>query len=96
MDHCPKTAEIDMLACSHNGLTIHAVAHWLEKIYAVDERVAIKPLTIGQEEKKRDLDDNIPQSDATLAEELETLRAVFELLRAGETVKAQTLLIQSN
>lgn len=46
-DHCPKTAEIQMLTGSHNACTIHAVAHWLEKIYAVDERVRIKPLAVA-------------------------------------------------
>lgn len=38
---CPKTLEIERLKTNHNALTIHAVAHWLEKTYKVDGEATI-------------------------------------------------------
>ena len=45
-DFCPKTLEIEALKTDHNALTIHAVAHWLEKTYNVDEEAKIMPLNM--------------------------------------------------
>lgn len=55
---CPKTLQLEMLAQSHEAVSIHAVASWLEKI---------------QEPKSLR-----PQSD------LECLKSVYEMLRAGQ------------
>ena len=45
-DYCPKTLEIETLKTNHNALTIHAVVHWLEKTYDVDEEAKIMPLNM--------------------------------------------------
>ena len=40
---CPKTKETKNLLKNHQALTIHAIAHWLEKIYDLDATQFVIP-----------------------------------------------------
>ena len=59
-DLCPKTLEIETLKSNHNALTIHAVAHWLEKTYDVDEEAKIEALNLQLAERQVDFEDKRP------------------------------------
>jgi hypothetical protein len=56
---CPKTLEKELVIRNHLNLTIHAVAHWLEKIYPLNEHPEDKITSANVKEwsKLKDLDD---------------------------------------
>ena len=43
---CPKTLEFETLMADHASSVIHAVAHWLEKIYEPNEKFKMEPLKL--------------------------------------------------
>lgn len=64
-------------------MTIHAVAHWLEKTYKVDEEAKITQIDANLVSRKKDFEDMSPHNPDTLNQELNNLKALFELMRAG-------------
>ena len=88
-DYCPKTLEIETLKTNHNALTIHAVAHWLEKTYDVNEEAKIMQTNLKVAENQIDFEDKRPaQQSGSLRSDFDNLKALFEYMRAGKMVEA--------
>jgi hypothetical protein len=86
---CPKTKETSNLLNNHQALTIHAVAHWLEKIYDLDTTQFRNP--------KFDVNSRIANKDleqiSSSEDDLRSLAELFEFLRAGKVSEAQDSLM---
>jgi len=79
---------------NHATTVVHAVALWLEKVYHQDTKPKIKP---ESPQHRKDFDEiGASRNPAATEGELETLKALFEKLRAGKLIEAQQELIGNN
>ena len=85
---CPKTLDYDSLSESHTSAVIHAVALWLEKIYEEDRSLQVLPLDLQQAQNRTDFEGRVPKDMQTQQKELQSLRALFQMLRAGKIQEA--------
>ena len=92
---CPKTLEYETLVGSHATSIVHSVALWLEKIYQVDSKPQMSQFDINSAAQKSNFDEVRSMTQDQEHRELNTLKALYEMLRAGKVTDAQMDLMKN-
>ena len=78
---------------THAATVIHTVANWLEKIYVEDPRLQIAELSQQEAKSYTDFEH---KDNQRIERQYGSLRALFQMLRAGRTQEAMLELTKKN